>query len=132
MISRDSFQSHRGVSDTGKAGYLVLYGNDGYSQDPRTRLEVDLVRAWLKNARVYEVGFGLDPADGYTWAMIVHNARGDDEKLACHLWDCVQAAWRTACGINLDDCKTADRQGQDSPKPPGSQLAWGMKEGTTA
>jgi hypothetical protein len=105
-IGRDLFQAHRGVLSRSD-GRLVIFGNDGYQQDQRSRQEVELLRRKLCDSGFTEEDFGTDPTDGYTWVLIVvpPKAHSDDRAavaftlLYCAaeaedmLWD----AWLTAC-----------------------------------
>lgn len=87
----------------------VVFGNDSYGADGKARWEVELVRRWLKNTGIEELGFGLS-ADAETWALLV---RADNqqyqttvgrafqlEMLKASLDDALCGAWRTACDIN--------------------------------
>jgi hypothetical protein len=86
----------------------VVFGNDNYGADGKARWEVDLVRQWLKNTGIEELGFGLS-ADSHTWALLV---RADSqhyqtdvgrafqmEMLKASLDDALRGAWRTACEL---------------------------------
>jgi len=86
----------------------VVFGNDNYGADGRARWEVDLVRHWLKNTGIEELGFGLS-ADAQSWALLV---RADSrqyqtdigrafqmEMLKASLDDALRGAWRTACDL---------------------------------
>jgi hypothetical protein len=90
-------------------GSLVaaIFGNDGYAGDEKTRREVGLVREWLREGQVEELGFGLTP-DYSSWALLV---RADTsrfqtplgkafctEMFKAYLEDTVEAAWQSACG----------------------------------
>jgi hypothetical protein len=90
-------------------GSLVaaVFGNDGYIANDKARREVDLVRVWLREGLVEELGFGLTP-DGTSWALLVRadNSRFQTalgkafhtEMFKAYLDDTVQAAWESACG----------------------------------
>lgn len=72
QISRDMFPPHRGVIEIqnpfGGGLCLVAFGNDGYSQDARTRAYAD---ALLGEMAVNDPVLGIDSAEGYTWAIVV-------------------------------------------------------------
>ena len=46
-LNEHHFDEHQGVVEGPVPGHAVLFRNDGYSQDPRARLEVELVREGL-------------------------------------------------------------------------------------
>lgn len=83
----------------------ALYGNDGYARDARSRCEVELVRRWLKDAAVEELGFGLS-SDGVTWALVLRAEKQtyqtqagrtfQMEMLKALLDDIVWKAWKVA------------------------------------
>src|SRR3954454_13416985 len=86
--------AHRGAMPWRHPGFAVLFGNDGYAtDDPRSCLEVEAVRERLRGRGIEELGFGLEPDEGYSWAMIV---RGDDVRF---LFDAVWQSWPDASGI---------------------------------
>lgn len=70
-ISSEMFSPHRGVIEVRNpfgGCCLAAFGNDGYSQDNRTRTYVD--------ALVEELGrlnpvLGIQSDEGYTWAIVV-------------------------------------------------------------
>jgi hypothetical protein len=66
MVNRYLFSAHRGAVPF-RNGVLV-FGNDGYAQDPLTRAEVAMVEAWLTDEG-YAVEGSARSADGYTWVM---------------------------------------------------------------
>ena len=90
----------------------AVFGNDNYVSDANTRREVELVRGRLTQALVAELGFGLTP-DGSTWTLLVKADNGRFETAAgkafhmemfrLFLEDTVQGAWRSACGVPLED-----------------------------
>ena len=108
-------QSHGVVAFVDEARYnprhgasSIATGNDNYGADGKARWEVDLVRQWLKNTGIEELGFGLS-ADSHTWALLV---RADSqhyqtdvgrafqmEMLKASLDDALRGAWRTACEL---------------------------------
>ena len=71
-ISREMFPPHRGVimarSPFGGGYCFVAFGNDGYSQDDRTRTYVD---ALLNELGRHDPELGIDTDEGYTWAIVV-------------------------------------------------------------
>lgn len=70
----EAFSAHRGVVEWGAT--YVIFGNDGFLQDHRTRAQVSILKQKLQDAGIAELGFGLDmrsedEADrGYTWALV--------------------------------------------------------------
>ena len=69
---------HRGAAHWEHAGVTVVFGNDGYVNNQRSRDDVVRVRGYLATMGIDELGFALGE-DGYSWAMLVHS--DDDEKL---------------------------------------------------
>lgn len=92
---------HRGAAWLHEGEIVVVFGNDGYSQDERARLEVELLRQPIADAEMKEIGFGLDALAvddyGYTWAMLVET--NDIEFLRAAVWD----AWRIIKDYKDDD-----------------------------
>jgi hypothetical protein len=127
-LHEEHFESHRGAV-LWEPGVVVIFGNDGYSQDERTRKEVELVREKLRAAKIKEIGFGTDTAEGgYTWALLVEV---DDDKyqteagqklhrvmLTNSFFDLVWDAWSVAY-------PTGDRQDDDDFKQAQKMIAAG-------
>jgi hypothetical protein len=81
---------HRGVVDCGD--HFVIYGNDGYKNDPRSRREAEMVVEELADGNPV---LGVSD-EGYTWAVVVTDYRRptfDPERLAKMVWN----AWMLAC-----------------------------------
>ena len=57
-------------------GVTAIFSNNGHDQDERTRLEMTVLRQFLDEEGVPELGFGTD-AGGYTWVMIIETEDGD-------------------------------------------------------
>ena len=70
-IKAHRFDEHNGATCFWKRGVFIAFGNDGYSQDERSRSAVELLRQRLNDLQTIELGFGVDSSDGYTWAMFV-------------------------------------------------------------
>ena len=81
-VADTMFSIHRGVMPWTEDGVSVVYGNDRYVQDETTRRYVDALWGWLRGLEIKILGFGLDRADGYSWAMLV---RSDDLEGLIHL-----------------------------------------------
>ena len=79
---------NRGVSPKGSTS--VIYGNDGFADDIRSRIEVVRLVQHLSDEEIEILGFGVD-GDGVTWAMEVDSE--DHELLEALLWN----AWQHAC-----------------------------------
>src|SRR4051794_7601014 len=74
FVNTNLMPAHRGAMPWRQLGISVVFGNDGYcTDDPRSRHEVKLVREMLRRRGIEELGFGLDPMEGYSWAMIVRS-----------------------------------------------------------
>ncbi len=81
---KEMFEAHRGAMPWKELGVSVVFGNDGYSQDVRAKQEVEFVRSYCERAGIAVLGFGVDPDDGYSWAMLVKSA--DHESLIPVAW----------------------------------------------
>lgn len=93
----------------GDADVHLICGNNGYTQDERARVAVDLLRQRLDDANIPVLGFGVDniadEARGWAWAMIVRAASPDD------LYDFGYEAVRVAYEPNLYDlCSDVARE----------------------
>lgn len=75
----------------GSDGASILFAHDHYETDFRARQEVTLLRKFLDENGIPELGFGLS-SDRKTWVMVVWSQ--DDKALAQALFD----AWQTAFG----------------------------------
>ena len=89
----EMFSAHRGAFPSRVVGHTVIFGNDAYTSDGRTRAEVAKLRDYLGAKGIQEVGFGTGDVEGYTWAMIVRS--GDSPALHTAVW----WAWGHASGI---------------------------------
>ncbi len=90
---------HRGVEDFGYR--CVVFGNDGFTNDTRTREEVRLVREAVAGMGLAEEAFGTDPS-GYSWAMVVRGVQRDSSAGALHaaLEKAAVKAWGTLTGFS--------------------------------
>ena len=82
--SDEMFHEHRGAMRW--KGAIAIFGNDGYRQDERSRIQVEVLRQLLEECGVEEFGFAVDDrpvvdgqavserSRGYSWAMIVEDA----------------------------------------------------------
>jgi hypothetical protein len=68
ILGDEGFPAHRGVIYL-RGGDFLVFGNDGYNQDERTKREVESVRRLLA-PRAAETGFALTE-DGYSWALLI-------------------------------------------------------------
>lgn len=83
---RRNFSAHRGARRVAR-NECVVFGNDGFSSDVRSQVEVARLVQELDRLGIKIVGFGLGKDDGYTWAMRV--AFHDDfllDRLVWHIW----------------------------------------------
>jgi hypothetical protein len=81
---------HRGVLDCGD--HFVVFGNDGYSDDPRSQREAAIV---LEHFKSDSPVLGVCE-EGYSWAIVVTDYSRptfDAERLRKIVWD----AWMVAC-----------------------------------
>jgi hypothetical protein len=88
-IRREFPDAERTAYHTGADGACVIFAHDDFQNDPRAREEVSLLRKYLHDNAVPELGFGLS-ADGLTWVMVVWSQ--DEAALKTALFD----AWQTA------------------------------------
>jgi hypothetical protein len=90
-IKETLFEAHRGAIPTPFHGILAAFGNDGYTQDERTRAEVERVRELLKAEGIEELGFGVDAEESYTWVLL---AKTDDVDLLNRIvWTAHRETW---------------------------------------
>lgn len=96
---------HRGVLDCGDQ--FVVFGNDGYAVDERSRREVEIVLDYFKNdSPIVDVGH-----DGYSWAVVVTDYQRktfDADLLTKMVWN----AWMTACD-EASDCGLTGQSNQN-------------------
>ncbi len=86
----EMFPAHRGAMPS--MGCVVAFGNDGYREDARAQEEVEILRQYCSAEGIDILGFGVDPTEGYTWAMILGT---DDVALVDDLvWAACREAWR--------------------------------------
>jgi hypothetical protein len=79
----------------------IVYGNDGYEGDPRTRKQVRLVRERATGLGLVEESFGTS-ADGYSWAVVYRVSPPADAGDAAEALDgLVWRAWEEARGLAL-------------------------------
>jgi hypothetical protein len=88
-IGREFPAAERTAYHTGSDGASVLFAHDEYEKDPRSQQEVTLLRKYLADNSIPELGFGLSN-DGKTWVMVVWSQ--DEAALKKALFD----AWQTA------------------------------------
>jgi hypothetical protein len=69
-LASDCFEAHRGSFwwDE-KRRIAIAFGNDGYREDRRARLEVEAVRRLLAHWGGKELGFATESEFGYSWAL---------------------------------------------------------------
>ncbi len=95
------FHRHRGVLDCNDKA--VLFGNDGYDLDPRSRKEVELVRSGLKamglEAHGFGTGYSTDGGKG-SWAIVVENDDRTPMNIPA-LEALVRKAWDQACDLKV-------------------------------
>ena len=95
------FHRHRGVLDCGDK--VVLFGNDGYDSDARSRKEVELVRSGLEAMGLKTHGFGTgypDEDGNGSWAVVVENYSGQPMNIP-DLEALVRKAWDQACDLKV-------------------------------
>lgn len=76
VIRREMPNSDRTALLAGADGESILFGHDDYLRDPRAREEVTLLRGYLAEAKIPQLGFGLSD-DGRTWVMVVWSQDAD-------------------------------------------------------
>ena len=83
---RRNFSVHRGARKVAP-NECVIFGNDGFTSDVRSQVEVAKLVQELDRLGIKIVGFGLGEDEGYTWALRV--AFHDDfvlDRLVWHIW----------------------------------------------
>ena len=104
-VAEQHFDVHRGAMTTelhfGEPA-IVLFGNDSYARDERTRRQVELVRDALVRYGIRILGFGVDTEESYSWAILVDS---EDEDLGDLVW----AAWAEARGLGMQVLPDATR-----------------------
>jgi len=109
------FPAHRGVFEI-DLGFIV-FGNDGYSQSERAKMEVKIVRERLKALDLPEPAFGVDEANGYSWALVYfpvtlfHKSPPQFRNLLVRADEIVWEAWKVACAESHDEQGLADVNG---------------------
>ena len=73
-VSDSSFDIERGAILDYRAGVCVAFGNDGFAGDQRSKDEVHRVSDALNRLGIKILGFGTDPRDGYSWAMLIETS----------------------------------------------------------
>jgi hypothetical protein len=84
------FHRHRGVIDCNDR--FIIFGNDGYTNDPRSQREAEIVLHRLPEDNPV---LGID-VEGCSWAIVVTDysrTKFDEEDLDRMVWD----AWMQAC-----------------------------------
>lgn len=103
-ISREMFATHRGVIEVRNpfgGRCLAAFGNDGYSQDDRTRTYVD---AMVEELGGHDPALGIDSKDGYTWAIVVSlDDDADAQFLGAVIEHELYVRYREARGLADDD-----------------------------
>ena len=86
-VADNMFEAHRGAMPWRQEKITVIFGNDGYGQDKRAKQEVALVREYLEEVGIRVLGFGTNPENNYSWAMLVQSQACDDlNKLVWACW----------------------------------------------
>ena len=96
-IRREYPTEERTAFHSGAEGASILFAHDDYETDPRARHEVSLLRKFLEENGIPELGFGLS-TDRQTWVMVVWSQ--DEIALNRALFN----AWQTAFGT-LEELK---------------------------
>lgn len=91
LLRREYPAADRTALHTGSDGVSVLFAQDDFERDPRAKEEVSLLRQFLRDNGIPELGFGAS-TDGHAWVMVVWST--DEAALSKALFD----AWQTAFG----------------------------------
>jgi hypothetical protein len=99
----------RGVLDLEEFDLVAAFGNDGFTQNPRVRREVNLIRQALPSFELTMLGFGLSSEDrASSWAMII---RGPDcFDALCDTNDLVWSSWANAAAKRRGTAPVSSRQ----------------------
>ena len=92
LIRRQFPLAERTAYHTGCDGASVLFAHDDYQRDSRAKQEVALLRKFLAENQIPELGFGVSE-DGKTWVMVVFSE--DPVALEQALFD----AWQMAFSV---------------------------------
>src|SRR5262249_41929357 len=65
-------------------GDIVVFGNDGFTTDPRAKQEVAAVGEFARQQGFDPVHFGIDPS-GVTWAVVLQPGGGVDQEFVPEL-----------------------------------------------
>jgi hypothetical protein len=92
------FERHRGAY-ADEDGTIVVFGNDGFADDKRSRREVAQVVEDCQSLGLGLEAFGVC-RDGYTWALVMSCPCGEsDETLVSSIQRAVWDAWCDASGV---------------------------------
>jgi hypothetical protein len=72
-VAANITQVHRGALEGRQSRVSVLFGNDSRMDPPMVQDEVSRIREALEQVGIRILGFGLDPEQSHTWAMIVES-----------------------------------------------------------
>jgi hypothetical protein len=98
----DFAEIERGALPWDRAGYCVVFGNDGYGDDARVRLTVEEVQTQLERAGIAVRSIATSD-DDRTWAMLVEHT--DYRWLTNLTWTC----WRRVCAGQVDPMRQKPR-----------------------
>lgn len=103
MVVQSTPNVPRSIFSTGDPESLicVAFGTDGYAEDARSRVEVGVLREYLRARSIDELGFGVSE-DGSTWVMIIR-AESPDE-----LQQVLRESWAYADDLGLGNGFTGD------------------------
>jgi hypothetical protein len=104
-VHEQMFEPHRGVIQVadprGGRPLFVLFGNDSYLDDDRTKQYADhLFAKYRRNGYGVEFGTG---GEGYTWAIVLSNFGYGDRQWLDALEQDLYRAYRRARGVHADD-----------------------------
>jgi hypothetical protein len=105
-VGTHMFSAHRGAMAWRQTGISVVFGNDDYADDPRSKDEVTRVKDWLNELNIKVLGFGIDPDDGYSWAMLVETS--DIRMLNDLVWSSWDDGQASACQYQIADPAIAE------------------------
>jgi hypothetical protein len=103
FAAKELAQQERGVLDWGD--FFLLFGNDGFNQDARTRREVVLTKKELKKLGLKADAFGVS-GNGSSWAILTPKKDRRREVWLAALQATLDMAWDAAC----------DEQNKQEPK----------------
>jgi len=98
-------EAHRGAMPWKQSGVTVIFGNDGHKYGD-VQSEIARLRAFLELRGIPILGFGSDPKEDFSWAMLIQYPA--HEEMVPVVWDCWNGT-RDTSGFTLCQSEIAAR-----------------------